>query len=182
MSSRVMNLLSEFTPEVEIYSIDEAFLKFIGFDFFNFQEIGLQMKRRVTKGTGIPISIGFAPTKALSKVANRIAKKFSERTNGIYVIDSEEKRIKALKWLSIEDVWGIGRKHAKRLKALQIYNAYQFTQLSDDWVRKKYVGCWFTSKTRFRGKTYFRFRNYGKQENDSNHTFIRRDVDIISRY
>ncbi|MCB0389540.1 MAG: SOS mutagenesis and repair protein UmuC, partial [Winogradskyella sp.] len=109
MSSRVMNLLSEFTPEVEIYSIDEAFLKFIGFDFFNFQEIGLQMKRRVTKGTGIPISIGFAPTKALSKVANRIAKKFSERTNGIYVIDSEEKRIKALKWLSIEDVWGIGR-------------------------------------------------------------------------
>ncbi|WP_370098149.1 Y-family DNA polymerase [Xanthomarina gelatinilytica] len=136
MSSRVMNLLSEFTPEVEIYSIDEAFLKFIGFDFFNFQEIGLQMKRRVTKGTGIPISIGFAPTKALSKVANRIAKKFSERTNGIYVIDSEEKRIKALKWLSIEDVWGIGRKHAKRLKALQIYNAYQFTQLSDDWVRK----------------------------------------------
>jgi len=136
MSSRVMNLLSEFTPEVEIYSIDEAFLKFIGFDFFDFQEIGLQMKRRVTKGTGIPISIGFAPTKALSKVANRIAKKFSERTNGIYVIDSEEKRIKALKWLSIEDVWGIGRKHAKRLKALQIYNAYQFTQLSDDWVRK----------------------------------------------
>src|SRR5690606_7060694 len=81
LSSRVMNLLSEFTPDIEIYSIDEAFLKFNGFDFFDFQEIGLKMKRRVTKGTGIPISIGFAPTKALSKVANRIAKKFPERTN-----------------------------------------------------------------------------------------------------
>jgi DNA polymerase V len=136
MSSRVMNLLSEFTPEIEIYSIDEAFLKFNGFEYFNFQDIGLHMKSRVTKGTGIPISIGFAPTKALSKVANRIAKKFPERTNGIYVIDSDIKRIKALKWLSIEDVWGIGRKHSKRLKAIQINSAYQFTQLSDDWVRK----------------------------------------------
>ncbi|WP_299007933.1 Y-family DNA polymerase [uncultured Tenacibaculum sp.] len=136
MSSRVMNLLSEFTPEVEIYSIDEAFLKFIGFELFSLQEIGETMRNRVTKGTGIPISIGFAPTKALSKVANKIAKKFPERTNNVYVIDDEEKRIKALKWLPIEDVWGIGRQHTKRLKNLNIHNAFQFSQLSDDWVRK----------------------------------------------
>ncbi|WP_298997480.1 Y-family DNA polymerase [uncultured Tenacibaculum sp.] len=136
MSSRVMNLLSEFTPDVEIYSIDEAFLKFQGFELFNFNEIGAAMKVRVTKGTGIPISIGFAPTKALSKVANRIAKKFPNETNGVYVIDSEEKRIKALKWLSIEDVWGIGRKHAKRLNAINVNTAFKFTQLSDEWVRK----------------------------------------------
>lgn len=136
MSSRVMNLLSEFTPEIEIYSIDEAFLKFIGFELFNLQQIGETMRHRVTKGTGIPISIGFAPTKALSKVANKIAKKFPERTNSVYVIDNEDKRIKALKWLPIEDVWGIGRKHSQRLKYLNIHNAYQFSQLSDDWVRK----------------------------------------------
>src|SRR5690606_13210631 len=135
MSNRVMNLLTEFTPEIEVYSIDEAFLKFNGFDFFNLQEIGERMKYRVTKGTGIPISIGFAPTKALSKVANRVAKKFPEKTNGVYVINSEEKRIKALKWLSIEDVWGIGRQHAKRLRAITINTAYQFTLLSDHWVR-----------------------------------------------
>lgn len=136
MSSRVMNLLSEFTPEIEIYSIDEAFLKFNGFELFNLQQIGLTMRHRVTKGTGIPISIGFAPTKALSKVANKIAKKFPERTDSVYVIDNEDKRIKALKWLPIEDVWGIGRKHSQRLKNLNIHNAYQFSQLSDDWVRK----------------------------------------------
>ena len=136
MSSRVMNLLSEFTPEIEIYSIDEAFLKFYGFEYFDLQDIGTQIRNRVTKGTGIPISIGFAPTKALAKVANKIAKKFAEKTNSVYVIDNDEKRIKALKWLPIEDVWGIGRKHAKRLKAIKINNAYNFTQLSDDWVRK----------------------------------------------
>ena len=136
MSSRVMNILSEYTPEVEIYSIDEAFLKFVGFELFNLQSICDDMKYKVTKCTGIPISVGMAPTKALSKVANRIAKKFPERTNGAYLMDSEEKRIKALKWLAIDDVWGIGRKHSQRLKALNIHNAYQFTQLSDDWVRK----------------------------------------------
>jgi DNA polymerase V len=95
------------------------------------------MGKTVRRNTGIPVSIGFAPTKALAKVANKIAKKFPERTKSSYVIDSEEKRIKALKWTKIEDVWGIGRKHAKRLKAIQINNAYQFTQLDDRWVRKE---------------------------------------------
>lgn len=136
MSSRVMNLLADFTPEIEIYSIDEAFLKFDGFELFNLQEIGNTMLSKVTKGTGIPISVGFAPSKALAKVANRIAKKYPVQTKGVYVIDTEEKRIKALKWLAIEDVWGIGRQHAKRLRSHNINNAYQFTQLADDWVRK----------------------------------------------
>ncbi|MEX0995829.1 MAG: Y-family DNA polymerase [Flavobacteriaceae bacterium] len=136
MSSRVMNILSEFTPDIEIYSIDEAFLYFNGFNLFDLQQIGEEMRYKVTKGTGIPISIGFAPTKALAKVANRIAKKFPEKTNSVYSIDTVEKRIKALKWLAIEDVWGIGRQHSKRLKNHNIHNAYQFTQLPDQWVRK----------------------------------------------
>lgn len=77
MSNRVMNLLATFTPEIEVYSIDEAFLKFQGFEQFNLEEYGLTIQRTVTKGTGIPISVGFAPTKALAKVANKIAKKIS---------------------------------------------------------------------------------------------------------
>ncbi len=137
MSSRVMNILSTFTPEIEIYSIDEAFLKFSGFNLFDFQQLGAEMRHKVTKGTGIPISVGMAPTKALAKVANRIAKKFSDRTNSVYCMDSEEKRIKALKWLAIEDVWGIGRQHARRLKNQNVHNAWQFTQLPDAWVRKQ---------------------------------------------
>ncbi len=152
MSSRVMNLLSKFTPDIEIYSIDEAFLKFDGFKYVDLNEYGLQIKKTVTKGTGIPISVGFAPTKALSKVANKIAKKFPEKTNGVYVIDNDEKRLKALKWLPIEDVWGIGRKHAKRLKNRNVFNAYQFTKLTDEWVRKEMAVVGLRLKHELEGK------------------------------
>lgn len=136
MSNRVMSILSEYSPEMEIYSIDECFLKFTGFDNFNLQEFGSQMRYKVKKCTGIPISVGIAPSKALAKLANRIAKKYVEKTNGTYIIDNEDKRIKALKWLKIEDVWGIGRKYAKKLKNLKVHTAYDFTQLSDEWVKK----------------------------------------------
>jgi DNA polymerase V len=137
MSNRIMSILSEYTPDIEIYSIDEAFLKLTGFEHFNLQEYGESMRQKVTKWTGIPISIGIAPSKALAKAANRIAKKFPEQTKGVYLINTEEKRIKALKWLKVEDVWGIGRQHTKRLQALNIRNAYDFTQLPDAWVKKQ---------------------------------------------
>jgi len=137
MSNRVMNLLNQYTPDIEIYSIDEAFLKFDNFNYHNLREYALKIKRKVDRGTGIPISIGIAPTKALSKVANRIAKKFPNQTKGVYIIDSEEKRIKALKWLKIEDVWGVGRQHSKRLKLKQVFNAFQFTKLHDDFVKER---------------------------------------------
>ena len=84
----------------------------------------------------IPVSIGFASTKALAKVANRISKKFNNKTGGVYVIKSKEKD-KALKWLKIEDVWGIGFKHVISLKSYKINKAYDFTILPDDWVRKQ---------------------------------------------
>jgi DNA polymerase V len=80
LSHRVMTLLGEFSPEIEIYSIDEAFLKLTGFDFYDLQAYGNEMLQRVTKGTGVPISVGIAPTKALAKVANRIAKKYPKET------------------------------------------------------------------------------------------------------
>lgn len=136
MSHRVMSILGEYAPEMEIYSIDEAFLKLDGFNYFNLQTYGEEMQHRVHKWTGIPISVGIAPTKALAKVANRIAKKFPQRTNSCYIINNDEKRIKALKWLPVEDVWGIGRQHAKRLQALNVKTAYDFTLLDDNWVRK----------------------------------------------
>lgn len=136
LSHRVMTLLGEFSPEIEVYSIDEAFLKLTGFDYFDLQAYGNEMKERVTKGTGVPISVGIAPTKALAKVANRIAKKYPKETKGTYVIDTEEKRLKALKWLAVEDIWGIGRKHAARLRSQGVKTALDFTQLSDAWVQK----------------------------------------------
>lgn len=139
MSARIMSILSKYAPEIEIYSIDEAFLKWSGFDQFDLDRYGCKMRQEVYKSTGIPVSVGVAPTKVLAKVANRIAKKFSDRLGGVYVIDTEDKRKKALKWLKIEDVWGIGRQHAKRLKTKGVTTAYEFVQLSDDWVRKNFA-------------------------------------------
>lgn len=136
MSQRIMSIVGEFSPDIEIYSIDEAFLKFEGFEKFDLLERIQEMQEKVFKWTSISVSVGLAPTKALAKVANRIAKKFPEKTDYVYSIDNEEKRLKALRWLAVEDVWGIGRKHARRLKDLQVHNAYAFTQLSDLWVKK----------------------------------------------
>ena len=138
MSSRVMSILNQFTPDVDVYSIDEAFLQFIGFENYNFNSYGNDIRQRILKWTGIPVCVGIAPTKALSKVANKIARKFPEQTNGVYIIDSEEKRLKALKWIKIKDVWGIGYGLQKRLKIKNIKTAYDFIQLSDEWVRKNF--------------------------------------------
>ena len=137
MSNRVMNILAKYTPNIEIYSIDEAFLEFKGFQNYDLEQYGKEIRKIILKWTGIPVSIGFAPTKALAKVANRISKKFDKKTNGVYAINSNTKREKALKWLKIEDVWGIGFKHAERLKKYKIDRAYNFTILPDDWVRKQ---------------------------------------------
>lgn len=138
MSHRVMDILSEYSPEIEIYSIDEAFLKFQGFDKFNLTDYGKEICTKVKKWTGIPISVGIAPTKALAKLANRIAKKYPLQTQSSYVIDSDEKRIKALKWLKIEDVWGIGRQLSKKLKLNNVFTAYEFTLLEDAWVQRNF--------------------------------------------
>jgi DNA polymerase V len=84
LSSRVMSILSTYAPHMEIYSIDEAFLLFNGFELYDLNNIGSDMRRKVLRSTGIPVSVGFAPTKTLAKVANQIAKKFPERTGGMY--------------------------------------------------------------------------------------------------
>ena len=136
MSSRVMSLLGQYSPNLEVYSIDEAFLQFKGFDLFNLEAEGRRMRKQVRRWTGIPVSVGMGPSKALAKIANKIAKKCDTKTGGVYCIDTEDKRVKALKWTAIDDVWGIGRQHCKRLEALGVKNAWQFTLLPDDWVKK----------------------------------------------
>ena len=136
MSSRVMSILARFTPNIEIYSIDESFLKFEGFDNYDLESYCENIKKTVFKWTGIPVSIGIAPTKSLAKAANRIAKKFPKETRSIYLINTEEKKNKALKWLKIQDVWGIGFRQTKKLKEININTAYDFININDGWVRK----------------------------------------------
>ena len=135
MSSRVMSILKQFTPDIQVYSIDESFLKLDGFENYDLTNYGVIIKDRILKWTGIPTCVGIAPTKALSKVANKIARKYPVETNGVYVIDSEIKTTNALKWTKIKDIWGIGSKLSNRLSMKGCKNAYDFTQLPESWVK-----------------------------------------------
>lgn len=136
MSHRVMTTIGAFVPEMEVYSIDEAFLFFDGFENINLNDLGGNLVRTVIRNTGIPVSLGIAPTKTLAKVANKFAKKY-KNYKGVCVIDNEEKREKALKLTKIGDVWGIGRQYSKKLEYYSVNTAWDFTQRSKAWVRQQ---------------------------------------------
>ena len=136
ISNRVMSIISRYVPDVEIYSIDEAFIKFDGFSEDETNEKCRVLIKTILKWTGIPVSIGLAPTKSLAKVANRIAKKYSTRTNGFYSINNNEKRIKALKNISAGDIWGIGFQNKKKLFKVNVKSGIDFVNLPDQWVKK----------------------------------------------
>jgi DNA polymerase V len=137
MSRRVMSLLSTYTPQLDIYSIDEAFLDLSGMgDREQLLSYCKQMVRDITKGTGIPISLGVAPTKTLAKMASKFAKKH-RGYEGVCLIDTDEKREKALKLFPVEDVWGIGYRHAQKLAYHGIHTAWDLTQRAESWIRKE---------------------------------------------
>lgn len=135
MSRRFISELQYFSDRVEMYSIDEAFLD-LYFTIIDYKEYGHTIRKAILKNLDLPVGVGIAATKTLCKVASKIAKKFIHLTDGVHVIDTEERRIKALKWLPIEDVWGIGRQFAKKLISMGIKKAYDFTLLPDNWIRK----------------------------------------------
>ena len=136
MSCRVMSLLSNYSPDIEVYSVDESFLDLSGYGNIDLKEYARSMIRTVTKGTGIPVSAGVASTKTLAKVANKFAKKFPGY-EGVCIIDNDEKREKALKLTSVGDVWGIGGRYQKKLERYNVNTAYEFSQMPVAWVRKE---------------------------------------------
>lgn len=137
MSKRVMSLLSTYTPKLDIYSIDEAFLDLSGIGDADYLiKYSKEMVKAIGKGTGIPISLGIAPTKTLAKMASKFAKKY-KGYGGVCLIDTDEKREKALKLFDIGDVWGIGYQHSKKFAYYGIKTAWDFTQKSESWVRKE---------------------------------------------
>lgn len=137
MSRRVMSLLSQYSPKVDVYSIDEAFLNFTGMgESAQLTDYCKKMVRHIGKGTGIPISLGIAPTKTLAKMASKFAKKH-KGYEGVCLIDTDEKREKALKLLPVEDVWGIGHRSVEKLNYHGIHTAWDLTQKSESWIRRE---------------------------------------------
>lgn len=134
MSRRVMDTASRFTPDMEIYSIDEAFLRLERMHDHPL-DLARSIRATVLQWTGIPVSIGIGPTKTLAKIANRVAKKQPEHGGTFSLVDYPDwDRI--LAGIEIEDVWGIGRQYSKKLRDFGIRNALQFSRLDRDWVRK----------------------------------------------
>ena len=127
LSSRVMSILAKHTPRLEQYSVDEAFLHCDHMPVEQLKGYYEQVVKQVRKWVGIPISIGLAPTKTLAKVASKYAKQYPAY-HGVCIIDTEEKRQKALQGFAIEDVWGIGRQAQKKLASANIKTAWDFAQ------------------------------------------------------
>lgn len=136
MSRRVMSLLKKFVPATEVYSIDEAFLDFTGMDQKRLDQLGREIARTVKRHTGIPVSIGIAPTKTLAKIASKLCKQYPKLEGSCFMHRPEDIE-KVLRKFPVEDVWGIGRRYARMLKANGVDTAWDFTLLTPEWVRKR---------------------------------------------
>lgn len=136
MSARVMAVLRSEAPEVVQYSIDEAFLILDGLDSSNLKDWGERLCRKVQQWTGIPVSLGIAPSKTLAKMASKFAKNYPGYRK-CCVINSEEQREAACRLFPIGDVWGIGRHTVRALRPFGVTTAYDFTELPQEWVRRR---------------------------------------------
>ena len=134
MSSRVMNSLHYFVPDMEIYSIDEAFLSLKKLNNKTLLDEMFTIRQSIYQWTGIPVSIGVGPTKTLAKLANRMAKKYS--SNGIYILTISNQLTNILNDIQLEDIWGISKGWANRLKSIGINNPFQLQQSDPRKVRK----------------------------------------------
>ncbi len=133
ISRRVMKTLKQFSPKIEIYSIDEAFLDLSSIKDKDLLEYGSRIRKTILKWTGIPTSIGIATTKTLSKIANHIAKKDNL---GVINLINTQQIDKILKKIKINDVWGVGRQLTQFYIKNGINTAYQLKKMPDDWIKK----------------------------------------------
>ncbi len=137
MSARVMRILREFSPAMEIYSIDEAFLQLDGADRAGLDGTGREIREKVRRWTGLPVSVGIAPTKVLAKVANRAAKR-STRADGVIDLTEPANQQALLRRTEVQDVWGIGRRWAKKLRRAGITTALELRDADTRWIRERF--------------------------------------------
>ena len=134
LTSHVVSIISKETPAYFRYSIDECFVYLDGMEHMDLKAWGEELHKKIKRNVGMPVSIGLAPNKTLAKMASHFAKKYQGYRH-CCMIDSDEKRIKALKLYPIDEVWGIGRRYAARLEALGVKTAYDFAEHNQSWVR-----------------------------------------------
>ena len=136
MSARVMRVLAAFTPELEVYSIDEAFLGLSGFEH-RLETHARALRATVLQWTGIPVSIGIAPTKTLAKAANGTAKK-DPASGGVALLLTRTAQEVALARLELTDLWGVARRTAEKLQALGITTPLQLRDADPRFLRERF--------------------------------------------
>ena len=134
LTGRVVEIIRQEAPQYFRYSIDECFVYLDGMEHLDLKQWGENLHNRIKKSVGVPVSIGLAPNKTLSKMASHFAKKYKGYRH-CCLIDTDEKRIKALKLYPIDEVWGIGRKYTAKLESFGIHTAYDFASMSEDAVK-----------------------------------------------
>ena len=134
LTGRVVEIIRKEAPAYFRYSIDECFVYLDGMEKIDLKAWGEELHKKIKRNVGMPVSIGLAPNKTLAKVASHFAKKYQGYRH-CCMIDTDEKRIKALKLYPIDEVWGIGRRYAARLEALGVKTAYDFAEHNQTWVR-----------------------------------------------
>jgi len=138
MSHRVMTTLEQFSPDVEIYSIDEAFISLEGLENKDLTKYCRKIRDTVKKWTGMPVSIGIANTKTLAKMANKFSKKEAELKGVLNIYNAEPEVINGyLEKTDVSDIWGVGRQYMKLLYTHGIYTALDLTKTNDMWIKKK---------------------------------------------
>lgn len=142
LSMRVMDTLRRLVgnENVEVYSVDEAFLSLDSIAPDQLHAIATEIKKTVERWTGIAVSVGVAPTKVLSKVANRLCKKDKIGTGGIMVLNHTSSTRQALQMTPVDDIWGIGRRYAMKLHQMGINNGWQLSKMPEEWARKNLGG------------------------------------------
>ena len=173
LSRRVMRTLKRFNSDIEIYSIDEAFMDLSNFSDKEVEEVGKEIRSTVLKWTGIPTSIGIAKTKTLSKVANHIAKKTKVGVTSLIGIENLDP---ILEKVEINDIWGVGRQLTKFYQKNGIYNAKQLKNKSNTWIKKcsnvlssrtamelRGISCIELEKTTSKRKSCVVSRSFGKR-------------------
>jgi len=136
MSNRVMESLRSLTPNIEVYSIDEAFAELSNRVIPTFHRYGMELRQRVLQWTGMPVSVGIAPTKTLAKIANEAAKSDPER-EGVWVLDSQIAVEKLLRQTPVSDIWGVGKNYSANLNKYGINTAWELSCQADSWIRKE---------------------------------------------
>lgn len=140
MSRRVTDVLAQFSPYVEVYSIDESFLSFQGMETDSLEKLGRQLRATVRQWTGIPVSVGFAPTRVLAKIANQLAKKHSAyKKAGVCLLEAGSPMTRAVldDW-PVTEVWGVARRTGERLRRLGIETAWQLRQTDPKHIRRHF--------------------------------------------